>query len=300
MTNEKREFWLIIVAFLIMYVVWGSTYLANAWGVEVVPPFMFSGGRFLTAGVVLLLLLLPFQKIEISKTQLKNTFFAGIMLFAIGNGMVVWALQFVDSGLTALLIAAQPLVVALFLWQMKNQNPNRGTWIGIGLGIIGMYLLVGQPQFGGDRDWMLGIGAIVIALLAWGYASIWIPDADLPKSPLQSAAWQMIMGGVVMFVVSLLLGEFQNFDTSKLNSTILWAFAYLVVFGSIAAFSSFTYLLQKVSPTKVVTSAYVNPVIAVILGWWLNNELLTNKTIIAAAILLTGVVFINQAKGKKV
>ena len=298
MTNEKREFWLIIVAFFIMYVVWGSTYLANAWGVKVVPPFLFSAGRFIVAGVLLLSILAIFQPIKISKKQLKNALVAGVMLFAIGNGLVVWALQYVDSGLTALLVAGQPLVVAILLWQMKNQNPNKDTWIGIGLGLVGMYLLVGQPDFAGSGDWMLGIGAIIIALLAWGYASIWIPEADLPDSVLQSAAWQMIMGGLVMLCASVLLGEFQEFDTSKLNSTIYWAFAYLVVFGSIAAFSSFTYLLQTVSPTKVVTTAYVNPVIAVFLGWWLNNELITERTLIAAVILLTGVVFINRAKSK--
>ena len=299
MTNKKREFWLIIAAFFIMYVVWGSTYLANAWGVKVVPPFLFSAGRFIVAGTLLLGVLAIFQPIRISTKQLKNALIAGVMLFAIGNGLVVWALQYVDSGLTALLVAGQPLIVALLLWQMKNQNPNKDTWIGIGLGLIGMYLLVGQPDFAGSGDWMLGIGAIIIALLAWGYASIWIPEADLPDSVLQSAAWQMIMGGMVMLVASILLGEFQEFDTSKLNSTIYWAFAYLVVFGSIAAFSSFTYLLKTVSPTKVVTTAYVNPVIAVFLGWWLNNELITERTLIAAAILLTGVVFINRAKSNK-
>ena len=298
MTNEKREFWLILLAFLIMYVVWGSTYLANAWGVKVVPPFLFSGARFLAAGFLLLGILSLFQPIRISKQQLKNTLFAGFMLFAIGNGLVVWALQYVDSGLTALLVAGQPLIVALMLWKLKNEKPNRDTWLGITLGVIGMYLLVGQPEFTGSREFFMGVFAVLAALFSWGYVSIWLPEADMPSSVLQSASWQMIMGGIIMMIVSGLLGENSNFKTEELNSTIYWAFAYLVIFGSIAAFSSFTYLLQKVSPTKVVTSAYVNPVIAVFLGWWLNDENLTGRTLVAAAILLTGVVFINRAKSK--
>ena len=298
MTNEKREFWLIILAFFIVYIVWGSTYLANAWGVKVVPPFLFAGARFAVAGGLLLGILSIFQPIRFTKNQLKNALFAGIMLFAIGNGMVVWALKYVDSGLTALIIAAQPLVVAIFLWQLKNQKPNRDTWIGIFLGILGMYLLVGQPEFTGSQEWMMGIGGILVALLAWGYASIWLPDADLPESVFQSAAWQMIMGGIVMFLISLVLGEYSSFNIDAVNGTVFWAFIYLVIFGSIAAFSAFTFLLKTVSPTKVVTSAYVNPVIAVFLGWWLNGENLTERTLIAAVILLTGVVFINRAKGK--
>jgi len=188
MTNEKREFWLIILAFLIMYVVWGSTYLANAWGVAVVPPFLFAGTRFIIAGILLLGILAFFQPIRISKKQLKNTLFAGIMLFAIGNGMVVWALQYVDSGLTALMVAGQPLIVALMLWQMKNQKPNRDTWLGIALGVIGMYMLVGQPEFTGSREFFMGVFAVFLALLSWGYVSIWLPSADMPSSVLQSAS----------------------------------------------------------------------------------------------------------------
>lgn len=296
MAEDKRDVWLIPLCIFIVYIVWGTTYLGNAWGVKVIPPFMFSGIRFLIAGSVLLLISSFFSPIKISWNQFKNLAFAGLLLFGIGNGLVTWALQYVDSGITALVISLEPLVVAFMLWGYKKQKPQINTWVGIGLGIIGMTLLVGQPKFVSSWEWMVGFSFIFIAMLAWGYISIWIASADLPKSVFQSASVQMILGGLMLLGTSIGMQEIQNFDWSTLTTRAVGSWIYLMIFGSIFAFSAFNYLLLKVSPTRVVASSYVHPVIAMFLGWWLNKEGVSAQSMLAAGILLTGVVFINRDK----
>lgn len=296
MTENKRDVWLIPLCIFIVYIVWGTTYLGNAWGVQVIPPFLFSGIRFLMAGSILLLLSSFFSPIKITWSQFKNLAFAGLLLFGIGNGLVTWALQYVDSGITALVISLEPLVVAFMLWGYKKQKPQINTWIGIGLGILGMTLLVGQPKFVSSWEWMVGFSFIFIAMLAWGYISIWIASADLPESVFQSASVQMILGGLILLVSSFGMQEIQHFDWSTLTTKAIGAWIYLVIFGSILAFSAFNYLLLKVSPTRVVASSYVHPVIAMFLGWWLNKEGISTQSMLAAGILLTGVIFINRDK----
>jgi len=218
MAENKRDVWLIPLCIFIVYTVWGTTYLANAWGVQVVPPFLLAAVRFLVAGSALLLISSFFSPIKITWNQFKNLVFAGLLLFGIGNGLVTWALQYVDSGITALVIALEPLVVALMLWYFKKQKPQVSTWIGIGLGICGMVLLVGQPKFVSSWEWMIGFSFIFIAMLAWGYISIWIASADLPESVFQSASMQMILGGLILLVSSFGMGEIQHFDWSTLTT----------------------------------------------------------------------------------
>lgn len=290
---------LVILSFIIIYFVWGSTYLANKWVVQDIPPFTLSGIRFTTAGF-LLLLYCRLTKVALpSKTQLQNSGVAGLFLFAIGNGAVVWALQFVDSGIAALMVSLQPLVIALMLWSMKGQRPSVNTWIGILLGIIGMYFLIGQPQFIADPKWLMGVGAIMVALLGWGWVSLWMVDADLPDSMFQSAAFQMLFGGLMLLTTGLVFQEYQDFSINRISIKSVYAFIYLIVFGSIAAFTAFNYLIKNVAPTKVVTSTYINPIVALFLGYYLNNEVLRWQSLVATGLLILGVVLINMEKNKK-
>ena len=298
MLNYDRRTWLIIISFLIIYLVWGSTYLANAWGVAYIPPFLLGGTRFVIAGLILLTFSWFVEPISITRNQLKNSAFVGFMLFTVGNGLAVWALKFIESGISAVVISLQPLVVALMLWIFQSKKPNSGTWGGIALGICGMLLLVGQPKFVADPSALLGFGGLIIALLAWGYISIWMPIADLPKSMFQRTALQMLLGGMTLLILSPIIGEWKDFNIETVPARAYWALVYLIVFGSLMAMTAFNYLLANVSPTKVVTNTYVNPVIAVFLGWWLNNEEITFQTIAAAGLLLTGVFFIIQSRRK--
>ena len=293
MSNSRREFWLIGISFFLIYVVWGSMYLANAWGVLYVPPFIYAGCRFVPAGLLLYLFAYFTDAEKITKLQVKNTIIAGLLLFAIGNGLVTWALKFVDSGIASLFVAFQPLVVVFLMWLMRSKRPNIYTWIGVFIGLVGMFLLSGQPQFFSDREWLIGVGGIIIALFSWGYCLIWMKDADLPKSIFQSSALQMLFGGLMMLMISGFLGEWNGFEFNNVPASAWYGLGYLIVFGSILTFSAFNYLVTKVSADKVSTSTYVNPVIALFLGNWLNAEILTEQSILAAILLLTGVLFIN-------
>ena len=295
MAENKSNLGLIILSFFVVYIVWGSTYLANAWGVQVVPPFIFASIRFIFAGFLLLGLCALFQPIQVTRAQLKNTTLAGFLLFAVGNGAVVWALQYVDSGITALVIACEPMMVALMLWLLKDKKPILLTWLGIFLGLIGMALLVGQPQLSSEPTFFWGVGAIFIAIIAWGYIAVWLPNADFPPNILQSAALQMLAGGWMLLLLSYLLQE-PTIDWTLVDTKVIGAFFYLVIFGSIFAFTAINYLLKNVSPTKVVTSSYVHPVIALFLGWWLNHEVIHSQSLMAAGILLISVFVINKAK----
>ena len=300
MPNRDRDFWLILLSFFTIYMVWGSTYLANAWGVGSIPPFLLAGMRFSIAGWILLLISRLMGPIQFTKQQLINSAIVGFMLFTIGNGLAVWALKYIDSGLSALFVSLQPLIVVIMLWGWKKEQPKKATWAGIALGISGMALLVGQPAFIGSTMAMLGILAIFTALLAWSIIAIWMPDADLPESTMTRTALQMITGSVFLLIISPLIGELNGFSFQNVESRSYWSLIYLIIFGSLCAMSAFNYLLRKVSPTKVVTNTYVNPVIALFLGWLLNNEEVTMQSILAGALLLGGVFFIIRAKRKTV
>lgn len=293
MPTDKREFWLIILSFFLIYFVWGSTYLANAWGIQDVPPFLYAAARFICAGVCLFIIARLMEPIVLNRAQIFNTIVCGFFFFAIGNGFVVWALLFIDTGISALIISFQPVLVVVLMWAWKKEKPTIGVVIGLVLGVVGMSFLVGQPDFSSNPQLMKGVLAIFIAMIGWAWVSVWVPTANLPKSIFLSSALQMFFGGLMLLLISIGLGEYKSFDINKITKGSVWIFLYLLFFGSIAAFTAFSYLLKKVSPDKVVTSTFVNPVVALLLGWWLNAEKFSSQSIIAAVLLLSGVLFIN-------
>ena len=294
-SQRQSELGLIIGAFAVIYFVWGATYLGNAWALESFPPFLLAGARFFIAGGLMAILGRRIW-VKTTKKQWGNAFFAGVMLFAIGNGGVVFALQFVDTGIAALIIAFEPLVVVLLNWYIKKRKPDLKTLAGIALGVIGMAVLVGQVHFLNDPKWLLGLAIILVSITAWGYISIWLPTANLPESNFQSASMQMLTGGVVLLIIAAFAGNFQLFDLAAVSNKSIGAMLFLILFGSILAFTSFNFLLKKVAIEKVVTSTYVNPVVALFLGWWLNFEAITGQSLLASALLIGGVVLINSKK----
>jgi drug/metabolite transporter (DMT)-like permease len=224
----------------------------------------------------------------------RNAFFAGILLFVVGNGALVWALQFIDSGIVAMMIAFEPLVVVGFQWKMRGVKPGWNTLWGIVLGVFGMVLLVGQPNFVSDPNWMMALVAILLGIIAWAYISVWISEADMPKSTFQTAALQMLTGGAALLVIAVFTGDYKAFQFAEVTNRAWWSLAYLIIGGSILAFTAFNYLLKKVSTEKAVTNTYVNPVVALFLGWWLNSEVISNQSLLASVLLLGGVFLINS------
>jgi len=288
------------LAFFSIYTIWGSTYMLNKVAVSELPPFMLAGIRFCTAGVLMLFLARSLKKdIRISLQQMKNSMIAGFLFLAIGNGVVVWALSYVDSGFAALIIASQPLIVLLLLRIIEKKPIKKLSWVGVGIGFVGMFLLVTQEQIRQDESSLLGILMIIGCVITWGYASIFVGKADLPGNYLVNSGYQMVFGGISLVLMSLVKNE--DWIVPTLWSTpVLWSMLGLIVFGSLVAFTSFNYLLKTVSPEKVATSTYINPIVAMVLGAVVLNETLSGQSIMAALILLTGVYFINMKRSPAV
>ena len=294
---------LIIVAFFSIYVFWGSTYVMNKLAVTELDPLMLACIRFTTAGSLIFIIAKCLKlSLKISKKQLLNCALAGFLFLAYGNGMFVWALQFVDSGFAAIEASLQPLLI-LVLMRIVDRKPIKlKSVVGIILGIIGIYLLVSQQELTTQEGSVLGMLVIFTCVLSWCIGSVFVSKAELPKNFFVNTGYQMLLGGFMLGIASVISGETWSFPTTWQTSTQL-SILGLIFFGSIAAFTSFNYLLKVVSTEKVATSAYINPIIAIFLGWYFLDETITTQTLVSAAVLLTGVYFINSSKkikkGKK-
>ena len=291
---------LIVLSFFSIYIFWGSTYLWNKIAVTELPPFMLAGMRFTIAGI-LVFIISKFLKLDvtITKKQIINSFIASVLFLSYGNGAIVWALQYVDSGFAALEASLQPLFVLILMRTIQRKPIKSKSVIGIVFGIIGMYLLISQQELTAKEGSILGIIIIFSCVVCWSAGSIFVSKADLPKNFFIASGYQMLFGGLTLIGGSLVFGEIWSFPSAWSTKT-QFSFICLILFGSIAAFTSFNYLLKVVSTEKVATSAYVNPVVALFLGWYFLDEVVTLQSIIAAAIILTGVYFINSRKDKKV
>lgn len=289
---------LIILSFISIYVIWGSTYLFNKVAVTELPPFFLASIRFFIAGVLMICLAaVSNQKLAISKKQFINSIIASFFFLVYGNGVFVWALKYVDSGFGALLASTQPLFV-LFLLRLIDRKPfQKKSMIGVALGMLGMYLLVSQKELTTSEGSLLGIFMMLTCVLSWSYGSVFVSKADLPKSFMVSTGYQMLVAGFILSITSLGLDE-------TWTSPLIWSanvqisMLLLIIFGGIIAFTAFNYLLKVVPTEKVSTSAYVNPVIALFMGWYFLDEVLTTQSIVASAVLLTGVYFITSRKRK--
>ena len=287
---------LIILAFFSIYVIWGSTYLLNKIAVNELPPFMLASIRFIVAGVLIFIIAKGMGKsIAINWRQFKNATIAGFLFLTFGNGVVVWALKFVDSGFAALEISAQPLIILLLMRIMQGKRIQMMSVVGVVLGFIGIYLLVSQKQVLNQENSIMGMLMIFACMLSWGYGSLFVGKADLPRNYFVNTGYQMLTGGIMLAITSICFGESWS-SPWVWTKPVQYSMLLLIVFGSIVAFTSFNYLLKVVSPEKVATSTYVNPIIALVLGWHFLNEQITLQSILAAVILLTGVYFINTKR----
>lgn len=286
----------VFVAFFSIYIIWGSTYLLNKVAVAQLPPFFLAGLRFSTAGIILILITwFTKRSIKTTKKQLLNTIIVGFLFLSFGNGVVVWALKYVDSGFAALEIAAQPLVILLLMWVLEGKTPQFMSLIGVVLGFLGIYLLMGQDSVLDKENSLTGALMIFACMVSWAYGSLFVAKADLPKNYLLNTGYQMFFGSIILMAMSVVAGESWVAPTDW-KVEVIWVMVLLVLFGSIVAFTAFNFLLKSVSPEKVATSTYVNPIVALILGWYFLGEHIPLQSILAALVLLTGVYFINAKK----
>ena len=289
---------LLLAAFAAIYLIWGSTYLAIRIGLETMPPFLMAGARFLIAGTVLLVWARSRGIPMPTRAQWRSAFILGGLFLLIGNGGVVWAEQRVPSGLAALLVAMLPVWTVIIEWvQPGGQRPSLGIVAGLATGFAGLAILV-APTEGGVAVDPLGAGALLLASFSWAVAGVRSKRMALPASPPMSSGIQMLAGGTLLVIVGALFGDFGRLDLAGMSTRSLAAVGYLIVFGSLVGFSAFAWLLQVTTPSRVATYAYVNPVVAVLLGWALAGERLGMREIVAAVVIIAAVGLITTARAR--
>lgn len=302
---SRSALWL---GFATIYLVWGSTYLAIRVAVETLPPFLMAGARFLTAGSLLYGWLWLTKKIRPTPRQWLDNALVGALLLLIGNGLVSWAEQSIPSGIATLLVSVGPLFIVLGDWLVlavgrdatRGARPTAATLAGIVLGVIGLVLLV-APSLGAEAAVPLDpwrVGGILFACLAWSAGSIFTRYARRPAEPLTAAAMQMLTGGLWLVLVATALGETGKFNFAQASASSLAAWGYLVVVGSLVGFTTFVWLMKHSTPARVATYAYVNPIVAIFLGWLLLGEPVTSRTLVASAVIIAAVVIITVQKSR--
>ncbi|MEP6705392.1 MAG: EamA family transporter [Acidobacteriota bacterium] len=299
-TADGRKLLILIAAFFSVYVFWGSTYLAIKFAIETLPPFLMAGSRFLIAGLILSLWARLSKDYESPKFEhWKTSFVVGTLLLLGGNGGVVLAQHFIPSSLAALLVATEPLwiVVLSWLW-LKRGRPNWKVALGLLLGFAGVWMLISGRTTNaaattGPGQW-IGIVAVILGAFCWAAGSVYGLRSSTPKSSLLTAGMQMIAGSVSLLLVGLIRGELTTFDPAAVSSSSLIGLTYLIIFGSLIGFTAYSWLLKNARPSMVATYAYVNPVIAVMLGWFIAGESMTGQMLIGAGIVVGSVVLITS------
>lgn len=288
----------VILAFLAIYVIWGSTYLAIRFAVETIPPLYTAGLRHLVAGSVLLVWALVKGQ-RPTREQIRASVVIGFLFFLVGHGSLHWAEQYVGSGLASLLIAVEPIIVfvlssaAARVWRM-----NGLLLVGILLGLVGVGILVRGTglEAGGRGAW--GPIAVLIGAFSWSVGIIYSRRSKLSGSPLLLSALSLLAGSAILLTTGTLVGEAKGFAPSQVTTKSWLALGYLIVFGSIIAFTAYNWLLEHYSPTLVATHTYVNPVVAVLLGWLYGGEVITLKVGIAAALVVGAVVLVDRGTNR--
>jgi drug/metabolite transporter (DMT)-like permease len=292
---------MVIAAFAVVYIVWGSTYLAIRIGIESFPPLLLAGTRHLTVGLILLPILLWKTGERPTARQWRTAIITGFLLQCLGNGGVCIAEQTVPSGVAALLVATVCLWMVLVDWARPGGvRPVPRVFAGLLLGFAGLVLLVGPAKLGGSgRINPAGAAILVFASLAWAVGSIYSKHGALPSSPMLGVAMQSFAGGAMLWIGGFLTGETRLLHLAAISMRSWIAVLYLIIFGSAIAFTAYIYILKKSTAARVATYALVNPVVALFLGWLLAEESITLRTILAATIILVAVLLVITAPPRK-
>lgn len=292
--NQRSLRWKLILAFAAIYVVWGSTYLAIRYAVETIPPFLMMGGRSLVAGTILYSWGRSRGNPGPRPEHWRPILITGASFFLVGHGLLAWAQQKVPSGFAALLMASEPFwIMIIESATLKDSRIRIPGMIGLCLGFAGMaFLVTSTKDLGLAGSDLLGPAAILIGTLSWGGGAVYSRVADLPRSPPVAAGLQLIAGGTMLVIVSILLGEPQHLQVGAITNRSLLGFAYLVLMGSVVTFGAYIWLLTFTSATRVSTHTYVNPIIAVFIGWLVAGEPVSPSMITATVLIVTAVYLI--------
>jgi drug/metabolite transporter (DMT)-like permease len=299
--EQSAPSWLVWAALWTVYIVWGSTYLAIRVTVETMPPLLAASARFFAAGGLMAVFLIVRKgrgALRVSKSELAGAGLVGTLLLLGGNGIVMIAEQDVPSGLASLLIASTPLWVVLLRYIAK-ERVSAGTLVGVAAGFIGVALLV-LPGDKPEGAPLLGMLFIIVAAFLWGTGSFLSKRVPMPKDPFVSTSLQMLLGGLSLAVTGLILGEGSGIHFETFSGRSIIALSYLVVFGSLVAFTAYVWVLQHAPISKVATYAFVNPVIAIFLGWIVLNEEVTHWILAGAGVIVASVAFIVRKESSPV
>jgi drug/metabolite transporter (DMT)-like permease len=284
----------VVLAFVAIYVVWGSTYLAIRYAVETIPPLLTAGTRHLTAGTILLLWCLGRGQ-KPTREQWKASVMIGVLFFLIGHGTLHWAERIVPSGLAALLVATEPIwVFVLSAAADRRWRLNLSLVLGFVLGLAGVGLLFRGHEVISGRGMLSGSIAVLIGGLSWAAGIVYSRRSRLSGHPMLLSALSLVSGGVMLLISGLIFGETRHLAFSSISQRSIAGLAYMIVFGSILAFTAYNWLLERFSPTLVATHTYVNPIVAVLLGWWLAGERLSMSLGLAAVMIVGAVVLIER------
>jgi len=296
----KGKIW---IALLAVYIVWGSTYLAIRFAVETIPPFLMAGTRFLVAGLILYVWRRLAGDANPTPRQWRSAVIVGLLLLVGSNGILGWAEQHVPSSIAALILASIPLWIMLIdIFRPNSLKPDWKIMLGLLIGFGGLILLVISSMSVSTSAKInpLEVGALILAAISWSIGSVHSRDADISDSPMMSTGVQMLGGAAGLFLLGTFTGEWQALNFAAITSRSLLGLVYLITFGSLVGFVSYTWLLQNAPISLVSTYAYVNPVVAIFLGAWLGNELINGRIIIASLIIIGAVVVVNMSKQTKI
>ncbi len=300
-SNAHRSQWKTLLAFAIIYFVWGSTFLAIRIGVHELPPLLFAAMRFLVAGLVLFGWMIALGEPSPTRRQWMSVLLLAFLIFLIDYGLLFWAEQRVPSGVAAVMMATIPVFIALSeILFLRTQRLTVRLAFALLVGICGVAVLMSHSfNLGGAPVDRPGAVALIIGSISWSVATVLARKLPLPPSKVMSSGAQMLAGGIMLAVTATALGEFRRFHPSTVSPAAWFSLIYLIIAGSIIGFTAYVWLIHHESPTKVGTYAYVNPVVAVLIGYFFGGESLGLRTVLGTLFVLVSVVVITTTRAKK-
>ncbi len=288
----------VILCFLAIYLIWGSTYLAIRYAVETIPPLYTAGLRHLTAGSILLCWCLA-KRLRPTWAQIRASIIIGVFFFLIGHGALHWAEQKVPSGLASLLIASEPIwVFLLSAFAAKQWHWNGTLLAGIFLGLGGVGLLMGRSALTSVPGLFVSSLAVVVSAISWSAGVVYSRRSHLSGHPLLLSALSLLAGSAQLLLVGTLVGEYRGFSLASVSLRSWLSLGYLILFGSVVAFTAYNWLMEHYSPTLVATHTYINPIVAVLLGWLLAGEIVTFNVLLSAAMVVSAVMLVDRGMAR--